>query len=159
MHVTGSSYAWLIFNLNTKSRYSQIIYGSVYTWDMARVNPAPCFLLPALFTCHPLFLLPAFLLTWRTSFLSRGANTHPLLSLVCYQLPTLCYFSHHHTPHRSSYNIYIVNINNISRPRLIQEQYKIFNGKENKPWEGKNKSRAEKTEENNTKPVMQKTNK
>ncbi len=63
-------------------------------------------------------LLPAFLLTWRTSFLARGANTHPLLSLVCYQLPTLCCFSHPNTPYRSSYNIYVDDINNISRPRL-----------------------------------------
>jgi hypothetical protein len=108
MHVTGSSYAWFIFNLNTKSCYSQIIYYSVHIWDMAHINPTHCFLLPALFTCHPLFLLPAFFLTWRTSFLARGANTHPLLSLVCYQLFTLCYFSHPDTPHRSSYNIYMM---------------------------------------------------
>ncbi len=85
---------------------------------MARINPAPCSSLPALFTCHPSFLLPAFLLTWRTSFLSRGANAHPLLSLVCYQLPNLCYFSHPNTPHRSIYNIYIDDINNTSHPRL-----------------------------------------
>ncbi len=111
MYVTGTSYAWFIFNLNTKSCYSKIIYYSVYTWDMAHVNPpSPCFLLPTLFSCHLFFL------TWRTSFLARGANTHPLLSLVCYQLLTLCYSTHPDTPHRSSYNIYIDDINNISRP-------------------------------------------
>ncbi len=65
--------------------------------------------------------LPAFLLPWRTSFLACDANTHPLLSLVCYQLSALCCFSHPNTPHRSSYNIYIDNINNISRPRPTQE--------------------------------------
>jgi hypothetical protein len=101
---------WFIFNLNSRYCYAKNIYYSVYTWDVAHVNPAPCFLLPALFTYNP------FLLTWRTSFLAPGANTHPLLSLVCYQLLTLCYFAHPDTPHRSGYNIYINDINNISRP-------------------------------------------
>ncbi len=77
---------------------------------------------PLFFTCHPSFLLPAFLFTWRISFLAWGAKTHPFLSLVCYQLPTLCCFSHPNTPHRSSYNIYTDDINNISRPRLTQYQ-------------------------------------
>ncbi len=39
-------------------------------------------------------MLPTFLLTRWTSYLARGTNTHPLLSLVCYQLFTLCHFSH-----------------------------------------------------------------
>jgi hypothetical protein len=90
---------------------------------MACVNPPLASHCPLLFTCHPSFLLPTFLHTWRTSFLARGANTHPPLSLVCYQLPTLCYFSHPNTPHRSSYNIYIDDINNISRPRLTKYDY------------------------------------
>ncbi len=71
------------------------------------------------FICHPSFLLPAFLLTWRTSFLACGANTHPLLSLVC-QLLTFCCSSHPNFPHGSSYNIYVDDINNICRPRLTQ---------------------------------------
>jgi hypothetical protein len=64
MHVTSYSCAWffLITYINTKSRCSQIIYYSICTWDTARVNPAPCSLLPALFTCHPLFMLPTFYL-------------------------------------------------------------------------------------------------
>jgi hypothetical protein len=87
---------------------------------MACVNPAPCSLLPALFYLPPHILVTRFLLTWRTSFLARGVNTHPLLSQVCCQLPTLCCFSHPNTPHRSSYNIYKDDINNISLPRLRQ---------------------------------------
>jgi hypothetical protein len=113
-HVTGSFYAWFIFNLNTKSRFSQIVYYS-FASGIWLVSTQPCFLLPALFTHHTLLLLPAFLLTWRTSFLARGANSHPLMSLICYQLLTLCYFSHPNTPHRSGYNIYIDDVNNISR--------------------------------------------
>jgi hypothetical protein len=77
---------------------------------MLHINPAPCFLLPTPFTYYP------FLLTWRTSFLARGANTHPLSCLVCYQLLTLCCFTQPDTPHRSSYSIYIDDINNISHP-------------------------------------------
>ncbi len=107
-HVACSSCVWFIFNLDTKSRFSQIIYYSIYTSDEIHTNPAPC----------P--LSPSILLTWRTSFLARGANTHPLLSLVCCQLPTLCCFSQPSTPHRSSYNIYIDDINNISHSRLTQ---------------------------------------
>ncbi len=49
-----------------------------------------------------------------TEIVPISANTHPLLSLVGYKLLTLCYFSDHNTPHRSSYNIYIDD--NISRP-------------------------------------------
>jgi hypothetical protein len=115
-HVTGSSNSWFIFNLNTKSHYSQIIYCSIYKPDTAGVNLAPCSSLPTFFTCNPLIMLPTFLLTWRTSYFACGANAHPLLSLVCYQLLTLCHFSHPNTPHRSSYNIYIDDINNISCP-------------------------------------------
>jgi hypothetical protein len=65
-------------------------------------------------------MLPSFYLLGEPAF-SRGANTHPLLSLVCYQVLTLCYFSHPNTPHRSGNNIYIDDINNISRSRLIQQ--------------------------------------
>jgi hypothetical protein len=117
MHVTVSSYAWFILNLNTKSCYLQITYYSTYTQVLAHVNPAPCFPLPApsLFT-NPLYVTH-FLLTWRTSFLAHGVNTYPILPLVCYQLFTLCNFSYPNTFHRSSYNIYIDDINNISLVR------------------------------------------
>ncbi len=62
----------------------------------------------------PLLTLPLFYLLGGPAFLARGANTHPLLSLVCYQLFTPCCYSHPKAPHRSSYNIYIDDIN-ISR--------------------------------------------
>ncbi len=114
MHVACSSCALFIFNLNTKSIFSQIVYYSIYTSNEIRTNQTPC----------P--LSPTILLTWRTSFLARGANTHPLLSLVCYQLPTLCCFSHPSTSHRSSYTISIDDINNISRPRLTLKLFKFF---------------------------------
>jgi hypothetical protein len=103
-----SSCAWFIFILNTKI---SLFTDRIVQYLHIRLNP-----------CHPTPcpLLPAFLLTGRTSFLARGANTHPLLSLVCYQLPTLCCFSHPTTPHRSSHNIYIDDINNISHPHRTQ---------------------------------------
>jgi hypothetical protein len=47
------------------------MYNSIYTSDEICSNPTPC----------P--LSPSILLTWRTSFLACGANSHPLLSLVC----------------------------------------------------------------------------
>jgi hypothetical protein len=72
--------------------------------------------LPLASYCLLFLLIPPFLLTWRTSFLARGANTHPLLSLVCYQLLTLSCITHPDTPYQSGYNIYIDDINNISRP-------------------------------------------
>jgi hypothetical protein len=76
----------------------------------------PLLLIARSFYLPPLSMLPTFLLTWRTSYLARGANTHPLWSLVCYQLFTLCHFSHPNTPHKSSYNIYlrVDDINSIS---------------------------------------------
>ncbi len=93
-HAACSSCAWFIFNLNTKSRYSRIIYYSINTSDEIRSNPIP----------H--HLSPSILLTWRTSFLACGLNIHPLLSWFAINCPTLCCFAHPSTPHRSSYNIY-----------------------------------------------------
>jgi hypothetical protein len=77
--------------------------------------------------CQPLPLLPitpfpfalanpSFYLLGEPASLACGANTHPLLSLVWYQLFSPCCFTHPKAPHRSSYiRIYIDNINNISR--------------------------------------------
>ncbi len=74
-------------------------------------------LIPPLASYCPLFLLiTPFYLLGEPAFLACGANSHPLLSLVCYQLLTFCYFTHPDTPHTSGYNIYIDDINNISRP-------------------------------------------
>ncbi len=86
----------------------------IYT-VMARINPALASHCPisSLFANPPCV---AHFFTWRTSFLDRGANTHPLFSLVCYRLLTLCCFTQPDSPHRSSYNIYRDDINNISRP-------------------------------------------
>jgi hypothetical protein len=92
-----------------------------------RINSGPCFLLSLpISICQSSLHYPFFLLTWRISFLDRGANTHSLLSLVCYRLFTLCHFSHPDTPQRSSYNIYIDDINNISCPVWYNELYLIF---------------------------------
>jgi hypothetical protein len=79
------------------------------------VNPTPCSIVPS-----PLvFVTPSYATTFyllgEPAFLACSVNTHPLLSLVCYQLFTLCCFTHPKAPHRSSYNIYIDDINNISR--------------------------------------------
>ncbi len=51
-HVSGSSYTWFIFNLNTKQCYSQITYTTYTCTDVCTqqrwflVNPSPCFILP-----------------------------------------------------------------------------------------------------------------
>jgi hypothetical protein len=47
-------------------------------------------------------------------------NTHPLLSLVCQQLPHPLLVLSPSTPHRSSYNFFIDDINNTTHPRLAQ---------------------------------------
>ncbi len=78
---------------------------------MAPHQPWPLLLI----TCS-LYLTPLFYLLGEPAFLARSLNTHLLLSLVCYQLFTLCCFTHPDTPRRSSYSIYIDDINNISRP-------------------------------------------
>jgi hypothetical protein len=87
------------------------VYGHSYTFTPPLAFHCP---IRSLFA-NPLYVTH-FLLTWKTSFLHRGANTHPLLFLVCYQLFNLRHFSHPNRPHRSSYNIYIDDINNISHP-------------------------------------------
>ncbi len=110
MHVTSSPYAWFIFNLNTKHHYARSYITVLHLKYGSTSTPAPCFSLPSTFTWDP------YLLIWRTSFLARDANVQLLLSLVCYQLFTLCCFTHPDTPHRSSYSVYIDDINNISHP-------------------------------------------
>ncbi len=56
----------------------------------ASLNP-PCITRP-----------PVYLLGDPYSF-ARGANIHPLLSLVSYQLFSPCFLTHPKAPHRSSY--------------------------------------------------------
>jgi hypothetical protein len=57
------------FNLNTKSRYSQIVYYSIYTLDTTCINPTPCSSLPALLFATPHSLLPALYLLGEPAFL------------------------------------------------------------------------------------------
>ncbi len=54
---------------------------------------------PSLFTLVNLILY----LLGEPAFLARATNTHPLLSLVCYQLLTPCCITHPKAPHKSSY--------------------------------------------------------
>ncbi len=86
-------------------------YFTVFTPEMW-----PTLIPPLASYCPLFFLITPFYLLGEPAFLARGANTHPLVSLVCYQLLTLCYFTHPNTPHRSGYKIYIDDIINISRP-------------------------------------------
>ncbi len=107
---------WFIFNLNTKSRYSQIKYASIFIQDIAHVNPAPCSSLSALFYLPPLIYVTHFFI-YLENQLSCSWHEYPsTLDPGLLTLFTLCHFSHPNTPQRSSYNIYIDNINNISRP-------------------------------------------
>ncbi len=85
---------------------------------MTCVNPTPCSSLPVLFTCHPLFLVTRFFTYLENqlsclwceypSTLVPGllSTAHPLLLLPPWHAPRL------------SYNIYLDDINNTSRPRL-----------------------------------------
>jgi hypothetical protein len=69
-------------------------------------------------------LLPATpcLLTWRTSPLARGGEFLSTLvpGLLTTAPPLASPFTFSHPTHRSSYNVYIEDINNTSRPRLAQ---------------------------------------
>ncbi len=64
MHVACSSCAWFIVNLNTNiSLFTDPILRYLHIrWDSCQPSP--------------FFFVTRFLLTWRTSFLARGANTH-----------------------------------------------------------------------------------
>jgi hypothetical protein len=115
MHITGRSYAWFIFNLNTKSCYSQIIYYSVCTQDMARVNPAPClycplFLLATPYFCYPLFTylenqLSCLWCEYPSTLVPGLLRTaHPLLLLPPFHTPQikLQYLHRRHQQYQSS---------------------------------------------------------
>jgi hypothetical protein len=62
-------------------------------------------------------MISPWFITYLESFFARGANTHSLPSLVCWQLPHLLLVYPSYTPYISSYNIYIDDINNTSCPR------------------------------------------
>ncbi len=105
----------LIFNLNTKYCYSHITcYGTYTRLYVARGNPAPCFPLSHFFPiCQSPLRCPLF--TYLENQLSWSWREYP--STLFPHLPsTVQPVSHPDTPHRSSYNIYIDDINNISRP-------------------------------------------
>jgi hypothetical protein len=81
--------------------------------DVSSCWPTPC--PPLCFIQSLLYNPPSCLLTWRSLFFALGANTHPLLSLVGYQLFSPCCLTHPKgTPH-IMLHIYIDDIN-ISRP-------------------------------------------
>jgi hypothetical protein len=71
--------------------------------------------------CYPMFtyLENQLLCTWRRI----PIHSCPWSVNNC---PTLCKFSHPFTPHRSSYNIYIDDINNTSHPRLAHQRLAVF---------------------------------
>ncbi len=74
-------------------------------------------LLSLLFPAPTACINPSFYSLGDPSSFARGANTHPLLSLVSYQLFSLAVSP---TPRHLTLHIYIYNINNISRSCLIQ---------------------------------------
>ncbi len=107
--MSGSSYTWFIFNLNTNQCYSQIIHNDthmhryMYITTIILYQPTP--LLP--FLARPwlapfVWLNPSFYLLGDPASFACGGNTHPLLSLVCYQLFSLCCCTHPKAP-QSSY--------------------------------------------------------
>jgi hypothetical protein len=65
---------------------------------------------PSYTICPPVYLLGD------PSYFARGANTHPLLPLVGYQLSSPCCLTHPEGTPQIKLHIYIDNINNISRP-------------------------------------------
>ncbi len=74
----------------------------MYITTMISCQPTP--LLPVLALSCPFYMIqPFFYLLGDPASFARGANTHPHLSLVCYQLFSPCCFTHPKAPHRSSY--------------------------------------------------------
>jgi hypothetical protein len=107
MHAIDSSCTWFIYNLNTKHCYSQVTYKWHYVHMRIRIV--------ALFNSACTISPPVYLLGDPSSF-ARGANTHPLSSLVSYQLFSPCCLTHPGSTPQIKLHIYIDNINNISCP-------------------------------------------
>ncbi len=94
--------------LNTNQCYLQITYTRYTCTDVCTqqrwflVNPPRCF--PSLLYLSSFtWSKPFFYLLGDPASFARGANTHPLLSLVFYQMFSPCCFTHPKAPHRSSY--------------------------------------------------------
>ncbi len=102
MHVACASHPWFNFNLNTKTRYIYRLHITIFTWH---IMPHPICPLHSIFPC---------LLTWRTTFFSRGDECPSTLASGLQKLPhpLLC-ASHPFTPHSSYYIIYIEDISNL----------------------------------------------
>ncbi len=84
--------------------------------NVCEINMHRCIYIMMMISCQPTPLLLALLylpllheptllsyLLGDSASFAHGVNTHPLLSLVCYQLSSPCCFTHPKTPHRSSY--------------------------------------------------------
>jgi hypothetical protein len=78
-------------------------YGNIYF-----CQPTPCFPIASLNSLVNLLGDP--------SSFARGANIHPLSSLVSYQLSFPCCFTHPEGTPQIKLNIYIDGTNNISHP-------------------------------------------
>jgi hypothetical protein len=97
-----------------KSHHLQIIYYNIYTSYNAR-------------STRPLLPTALCLLTWRTSSLACGGEYPSTLvpGLLTFAPPFASPPTLSHPPYRSSYNVYIDDINNTSRPHLAQEYQPI----------------------------------
>ncbi len=115
---SSPSHTWFIFNLNTKiSSFTDHILQYLHV-----INACPT---------RPLLLLPCVYLLGEPAFLlSRGGEFPSTLvpGLLTTAPPLAGPFTPSHPTHRSSYNVYIDDINNTSRPRLAQIYILDFKG-------------------------------
>jgi hypothetical protein len=110
----------IIYNLNTKHCYSQITYEQHYVHMQIHVvtfpfgQPISC--PPFASFSSPYTACPPVYLLGDSSSFARGANTHPLLSLVGFQLFSPCGLTHPKGTPQIKLHIYIDHINQIGRP-------------------------------------------
>jgi hypothetical protein len=87
-----------------------ITYSNISLLPTHLLSPLLLHSIPLTQTSRPVYLLGD------PSSFARGANTHPLLSLVGYQLFSPCCLAHPKGTLQIKLHIYIDEINNISRP-------------------------------------------
>ncbi len=130
MHVSRLSHTWFIYNLNTKQCYSQITrtgwYTRTYIYSVTpQLNPFgfPCWFIPFPSCNQP----PLFYLLGDPFFGDRGANVHPLSTLVSDQLFTPCFLTLSNPPRRHPWFMLHIYRDNITTSATQSDTPVTFN--------------------------------
>ncbi len=131
MHESRFSHTLFLYNLNTNQCYLQITrtgwYTCIYIYSVipqSRPFGFPCWFIP--FPSYMYQPPHLFYLLGDPSFGDRGANIHPLSSLVSDQLPTPCFLTLPNPPRRHPWFMLHVYIDDITTSETLSNTVHVL---------------------------------